>query len=81
MTPEPINVALAEDGTPVGVVDDCEQAPAPEETPEEAAAKDAFHRIPNRQMKRDAARGLGETRRSRSRIQRRIYRDRRKHAA
>ncbi|QNL30794.1 hypothetical protein SEA_ESTES_85 [Mycobacterium phage Estes] len=45
-----------------------------EETPEEAAAKDKFHRIPNRTMRRNLTRLRGEVKSNRSRIRRRVYR-------
>ncbi|QNJ56888.1 hypothetical protein SEA_REINDEER_78 [Mycobacterium phage Reindeer] len=44
------------------------------ETAEEAARKDKFRRVPNRQMRRDMMRLVGEVKSSRSRIRRRVYR-------
>ncbi|AEK09994.1 hypothetical protein FDH96_gp083 [Mycobacterium phage Rey] len=45
-----------------------------EETAEEAARKDKFHRILNRRMRRDMSRLRGEIKTNRSRIRRRVYR-------
>ncbi|QSM01126.1 hypothetical protein SEA_NANOSMITE_81 [Mycobacterium phage Nanosmite] len=52
-----------------------------EETPEEAARKDKFQRVPNRKMRRDILRLVGEVKSNRSRIRRRVYRVRRYYEA
>ncbi|ALF00602.1 hypothetical protein SEA_BRICOLE_74 [Mycobacterium phage Bricole] len=62
--------------------EDLENAPEiTVETAEEAARKDKFHRVPNRQMRRDMLRLVGEVKSNRPRIRRRVYRVRKYYEA